>query len=120
MLYHKNKGNPLEKCKKICDVIIFAMLETISDWCWGKAADRLLLKSFFFILNKVRLDEMVAWILLAIKDISPNFLTFELGSELTRCGGEAEKKNNWTPEKGRCTFSSGFSESDKSTFSSPA
>lgn len=35
---------------------------------------------------------MVAWILLAIKDISPNFLTFELGSELTRCGGEAGKK----------------------------
>lgn len=37
---------------------------------------------------------MVAWILLAIKDISPNFLTFELRSELTRCVGEAEKKNN--------------------------
>lgn len=43
VLYHKNKGNPLEECKKICDVIIFAMSETISDCCWGK----LLLKSFF-------------------------------------------------------------------------
>lgn len=29
--------------------------------------------------------------MLAFKDISPNFLNFELGSELTRCGGEAEK-----------------------------
>jgi hypothetical protein len=29
---------------------------------------------------------------LDIADISPNFLTFELGSELTRCGGEAKKK----------------------------
>ena len=57
---------------------------------------------------------------LDLADISPNFLTFELGSELTRCGGEAKKKNNWTPGKGTCAFSSGFSESDKSTFSSPA
>ena len=64
---------------------------------------------------------MVAWILLAIKDISPNFLTFELGSELTRCGGEAEKKKIiGLQRKGDVLFSSGFSESDKSPFSSPA
>ena len=57
VLYHKNKGNPLENCKKICDVIIFAMLETISDCCCGRAADRLLLKkNFFFKQSQMRDD----------------------------------------------------------------
>ena len=100
MLYHKNKGNPLEKWKKICDVIIFAMLETISDCCWG----RLLLESFFFFKQNQMRDDGG----LDLADISPNFLTFELGSELTRCGGDAEKNITGVQRKGGVLFLQDF------------
>lgn len=45
---------------------------------------------------------------LDLADISPNFLTFELGSELTRCGGEAKKKIIGLQRKGHVLFLQGF------------